>query len=105
LQIKTKIVSSHTTNSKLVKEEVNSTVILPSPFSIPWYTIDIFKAKNVFGKLLVFRFTFQNYLFCGYTMSIMFSINKKNSECTKLQQANFICSDIEKWQNELHEND
>ncbi len=29
LQIKTKIVSSHTANSKPVKQEVNSTVILP----------------------------------------------------------------------------
>jgi len=29
LQIKTKIVSSHTTESKPVKQEVNSTVILP----------------------------------------------------------------------------
>jgi hypothetical protein len=29
LQIKTKIVSCHTTDSKLVKQEVNGTVILP----------------------------------------------------------------------------
>jgi hypothetical protein len=29
LQIKTKIVSSHTVDSKPVKQEVNSTVILP----------------------------------------------------------------------------
>jgi hypothetical protein len=29
MQIKTKIVSSHTADSKLVKQEVNSTVILP----------------------------------------------------------------------------
>jgi hypothetical protein len=29
LQIKTKIVSSHTGDSKLVKQEVNGTVILP----------------------------------------------------------------------------
>jgi hypothetical protein len=35
LQIKTKIVSRHTADSKLVKQEVNGTVILP-PFSIPW---------------------------------------------------------------------
>ncbi len=34
MQIKTKIVSCHTANSKPVKQEVNSTVILP-PFSIP----------------------------------------------------------------------
>jgi len=33
-QIKTKIVSCHSANSKLVKQEVNGTVILP--FSIPW---------------------------------------------------------------------
>jgi hypothetical protein len=35
LQIKTKIVSCHTADSKQVKQEVNRTVIL-SPFSIPW---------------------------------------------------------------------
>jgi hypothetical protein len=36
LQIKTKIVSSHTDDSKPVKQEVNSTVILP-PFGIPCF--------------------------------------------------------------------
>ncbi len=35
-QIKTKIVTCHAADSKLVKEEVNGTVILPPPFSIPW---------------------------------------------------------------------
>ncbi len=35
LQIKTKIVSCHTVDSKPVKQEVKSTVILPL-FSIPW---------------------------------------------------------------------
>jgi hypothetical protein len=35
LQIKAKIVSCHTADSKPVKQEVNCTVIL-SPFSIPW---------------------------------------------------------------------
>jgi hypothetical protein len=35
LQIKTKIVSCHIADSKPIKQEVNSTVILP-PFSIPW---------------------------------------------------------------------
>ncbi len=38
LQIKTKIVSCHTADSKLVKQEVNGTGILP-PFSIPWLVI------------------------------------------------------------------
>jgi hypothetical protein len=37
LQIKTKIVSSHTADSKLVKQEVNSTVILP-PLVFPALT-------------------------------------------------------------------
>jgi hypothetical protein len=36
LQIKRKIVSCHTADSKPVKQEVNGTIILP-PFSIPWY--------------------------------------------------------------------
>ncbi len=35
LQIKTKIVSSHTADSKTVKQEVNGIVILP-PLSIPF---------------------------------------------------------------------
>jgi len=39
LQIKTKIVSSHTADSKPVKQEVNSTVILP-PLVFPGYDID-----------------------------------------------------------------
>ncbi len=43
MQIKTNIVSFNTTDSKPVKQEVNSTVILPpsdtSPFSIPWFII------------------------------------------------------------------
>jgi hypothetical protein len=41
LQIKTKIVSCHTANSKAVKQEVNGTVILDtSPFSIPCLKVD-----------------------------------------------------------------
>jgi len=37
LQIKTKIVSDHTADSKPVKQEVNGTVILPPlVLSIPW---------------------------------------------------------------------
>jgi hypothetical protein len=36
LQTKTKIVSCHTANSKLVKQEVNGTVILP-PLVFPGY--------------------------------------------------------------------
>ena len=35
MQIKTKLVSCHTDDSRPVKQEVNGTVILP-PFSIPW---------------------------------------------------------------------
>jgi hypothetical protein len=37
LQIKMKIVSSHTADSKLVKQEVNGTVILP-PLVFPGWT-------------------------------------------------------------------
>jgi hypothetical protein len=41
LQIKTKIVSCHTTNSKPVKQEVNGTVILP-PLVFPgWWFVDM----------------------------------------------------------------
>ncbi len=38
MQIKTKIVSCHTANSKPVKQEVNSTVILP-PLVFPGQTV------------------------------------------------------------------
>jgi hypothetical protein len=41
LQIKTKIVSCHTTDSKTVKEEVNGTVIL-SPLVFPGIAIQCF---------------------------------------------------------------
>jgi hypothetical protein len=40
LQIKTKIVSSHTTDSKPVKQEVNGTIIL-TPFVFPDSTNDV----------------------------------------------------------------
>jgi hypothetical protein len=40
LQIKTKIVSRHTTDSKPVKQEVNSTVILP-PLVFPGLTFSL----------------------------------------------------------------
>jgi hypothetical protein len=38
LQIKTKIVRNHTSDSKLVKQEVNGTVILP-PLVFPGHTV------------------------------------------------------------------
>ncbi len=40
LQIKTKIVSSHTTDSKPDKQEVNGTVILP-PLVFPVYLVNV----------------------------------------------------------------
>jgi len=40
LQLKTKIVSCHTTDSKPVKQEVNSTVILP-PLEFPALSITL----------------------------------------------------------------
>ncbi len=43
LQIKTKIVSCHTANSKRVKQEVNGTVILP-PLVLPGCTDIVFLA-------------------------------------------------------------
>ncbi len=39
MKIKTKIVSTHTADSKTVKQEVNGTGILP-PFSIPWLQLN-----------------------------------------------------------------
>ncbi len=44
LQIKTKIVSCHTTDSKPVKQEVNSRVIL-SPFCVPWKNAPTSRAR------------------------------------------------------------
>jgi hypothetical protein len=51
LQIKTKIVGCLTADSKPVKQEVNSTMILP-PFSIPWLDHhDQIQADSKFGQL------------------------------------------------------
>ncbi len=46
---RTNVVSCHTADSKPVKEEVNSTVILSIPFSIPW-------SKHEVAKLACFCF-------------------------------------------------
>jgi hypothetical protein len=49
LQIKTKIVSCHTADSKPVKQEVNSTVILPPPVFLGlalFYTENVFFSKQ-----------------------------------------------------------
>jgi len=53
LNIKTKIVSYHTAESKPVKQEVNGTVILP-PLVFPAYTIKTSWVRNVWihSKLL-----------------------------------------------------
>ncbi len=48
LQIKTKIVSCHTANSKRVKQEVNSTVILPR-LVFPGYSEQV-----TFEKIFIF---------------------------------------------------
>jgi hypothetical protein len=45
LQIKIKIVSSHTADYKPVKQEVKSTVILP-PFIVPWIDIQMDGGKD-----------------------------------------------------------
>ncbi len=50
LQIKTKIVSGHTADSKPVKQEVNSTVILP-PLVFPARTNDVVP-KTALGPIL-----------------------------------------------------
>jgi hypothetical protein len=51
LQIKTKIVSGHTADSKPVKQEVNSTVILP-PLVFPARTNDVVP-KTALGPVLL----------------------------------------------------
>jgi hypothetical protein len=51
LKIKTKIVCCHTADSKPVKQEVNGTVILPEPFSIPWSNILL--PRQIHGHPLV----------------------------------------------------
>ena len=45
LQIKTKIVSCHTTDSKTVKQEVNGTVILP-PLVFPAHSLNSSTSKG-----------------------------------------------------------
>jgi len=46
LQIKTKIVSHHTADSKPIKQEVNGTVILP-PLVFPAQTLDFGKMRRM----------------------------------------------------------
>ncbi len=47
LQIKTKIVSRHTADSKPVKQDVNGTVILP-PLVFPAFTFSVLPCINLF---------------------------------------------------------
>ncbi len=49
LQIKTKIASCHTVDSKPVKQEVNGTVILP-PLVFPGQTVQLISAKRQRGR-------------------------------------------------------
>jgi len=51
LQIKTKIVSSHTADSKPVKQEVNCTAILP-PLAFPAVAVLLVIGKQSFFNLL-----------------------------------------------------
>ncbi len=51
LQIKTNIVSSHTADSKPVKQEVNGTVILP-PLVFPGLSIDVYGETEVVFAIL-----------------------------------------------------
>ncbi len=47
LQIKTKFVSCHTTDSKLVKQEVNVTVIFPLQYSLVWSNTSDNSTKSI----------------------------------------------------------
>jgi len=65
LQIKTKIFSSHTADSKPVKQEVNSTVILP-PLVFPGWAVFVMsvmawrtQAQPHLGNSANFYFTFK----------------------------------------------
>ncbi len=53
MQIKTKIVSGDTADSKPVKQEVNGTVILP-PLVIPVRTLDLRTMSRVFYRSIVY---------------------------------------------------
>jgi hypothetical protein len=56
LEIKTKIVSCHTTNSRPVKQEVNGTVILP-PVVFPGLRVQIQPTLGPISQTLKVQFT------------------------------------------------
>ncbi len=82
MQIKTKIVSSHTADSELVKQEVNGTVILP-PLVSPGLTIpgkleylneeDSGKIKSIFQKIVK--------ILGPYSQHFIFFIRPSKIEC------------------------
>jgi len=52
LEIKTKIVSCHTTDSRPVKQEVNGTVILP-PLVFPGYKVCLWVASTAYLHVMM----------------------------------------------------
>ncbi len=76
MQIKTKIISSHTADSKLVKQEVNSTVILP-PLVFPFYDYDpgpqviLYICRNLVGFVKEINFIYKSYKLT--TLSLLYS--------------------------------
>jgi hypothetical protein len=61
LQINTKIVSSHTADSKPIKQEVNSTMILP-PLVFPGFMFYSF-SNHILPDPFLTNFAFEHFLF------------------------------------------
>jgi hypothetical protein len=99
MQIKTKIVSSHTADSKSVKQEVNSTVIL-SPLVFPGLahlrgTANCQAEKNIFIILKRYssRITTKCLTALFNLISFKFTIKLKPSQIM-LESFNYFCKKI-----------
>jgi len=90
LQIKTKIVSCHTANSKPVKQEVNGTVILP-PFSMPWLRIlFIMLRQNPFRWFLLAKVSLRQ--------ALNAAVKPGNTQCSsKLPELKISSFSSTKW--------
>jgi hypothetical protein len=93
LQIKTKIVSSLTADSKPVKQEVNGTVILP-PFSIPCLHYN-------FGSILIWQFS----LLGGITQTLDLEMIRRvvyHCATTVFPLAPSLIANFTIWRNGFH---
>ena len=89
LQIKTKIVSCHTADSKPVKQEVSGTAILPPLVFIPWFIL--FKSRLFFHAALFNHFPAQVRKFF---LGTFFRKTRRNAKSSQLFSSHFLLSQI-----------